>query len=165
MLPCFTLLLIRYMIIDILAVNIFIQCAFTLHSNTKQSSISDKKIVALILPSSVSDFHCTVCSDPTQMLSGLSESCNTWRQMASGTVRISAHTLYLCIFQRMWTIKAEKKKNPTLLNRTPRTSNEANTGKFLVIPIPGRVSHHAEHWLSNSSWWDHHALILTAKSL
>lgn len=61
------------------------------------------------------------------MLSGLSELCNTWRQMASGTVRISAHTLYLCIFQMMWTIKTKKKKkkNLTLLNRTPRTSNEA----------------------------------------
>lgn len=163
MLPCFTLLLIRYMITDILAVNMFIQCAFTLHSNTKQSSISDKKLwrsychlvfqiftaqSALTPPKCSQDFQ-------SRAIRG-----DRWHLALCG----SLHILCTCVsFKGCEPLKL--KKNPTLLNRTPRTSNEANTGKFLVIPIPGRVSHHAEHWLSNSSWWDHHALILTAKSL
>lgn len=165
--PCFTLLFIRYMITDIFAVNMFIQCAFTLHSNTKQSSISDEKLwrsychlvfqiftaqSALTPPKCSQDFQ-------SRAIRG-----DRWHLAPCA----SLHILCTCVSFK-WCepskLKKKKKKNLTLLNRTPRTSNEANTGKFLLIPIPQMVSHHAEHWLGNSSWWDHRARILTAKSL
>lgn len=126
MLPCFTLLFIRYMITDIFAVNMFIQCAFTLHSNTKQSSISDEKLrgsychlvfqiftaqSALTPPKCSQDFQ-------SRAIGG-----DRWHLAPCA----SLHILCTCVSFK-WCEPSKlknKKKNLTLLNRTPRTSNEA----------------------------------------
>lgn len=166
MLPCFTLLFIRYMITDIFAVNMFIQCAFTLHSNTKQSSISDENLwrsychlvfqiftaqSALTPPKCSQDFQ-------SRAIRG-----DRWHLAPCA----SLHILCTCVSFKWCEPSKQKIKNKKSHFAKSHTKDVkwSHTGKFLLIPIPQKVSHHAEHWLGNSSWWDHRARILTAKSL
>lgn len=164
MLPCFTLLFIRYMITDIFAVNMFIQCAFTLHSNAKQSSISDEKLwrsychLVFQIFTAQSALTPPKCSQDLQYVQYV-ETDGIW------------HRAHLCTYSVLVYLsndvnhQSKKKKKSHFAKSHTKDVKWSHTGKFLLIPIPQKVSHHAEHWLGNSSWWDHRARILTAKSL